>query len=182
MISAKFLFMSFYTLNYIMYGSIFIYLGALIPYYSEEAGVSESEFTILLMAKGIGYILGGFMKVKVLKNIDLHKGLILSNIGSGICSIMMAMTYHKLTLTFITFVSSICLYFTHILVNTAFMRRGSEDVKLYMTLSYISINLGCGLGPFLISYFGISACIILGGVVICFGIAYIFLPHFPDQI
>ena len=120
------------------------------------------------------------MKVKVLTNIDLHKGLIVSNFGSGICSIMMATTYNRTLLTLITFASSFCLYFTHILINTAFMRRGSENVKFYMTLSYISFNFGSCLGPFLISKFGIPACILLGVVVICLGFVYIFLPSFPD--
>ena len=73
-----------YLFTQTIYGAVFIYVGSLIPYMAEATGLSESSFTIIVMIRGVGYIIGGFIKLKFMPFFDIHRGLALGCFGSGL--------------------------------------------------------------------------------------------------
>ena len=128
--------------------------------------------------RGFAFIIGSLLKIKFIKNIDLHKGLGIFSFMMGFSILFFSYTLNKYLLCVISFVSFLFFNIFDIFLNTSLMKRGKSEVKFYMTLNYIFANLGAFVGPYIISYWGIETYIIIGIFSMLLSIIYFSLPKF----
>ena len=77
-----------YLLAYAMEGALLLGIGPLIPYYAQKDHRMESQYSIVLLSRTIGYVAGSFL-VKILeKCLSIHQCLAFGLLVTGIFSIL----------------------------------------------------------------------------------------------
>ena len=117
-----------------LYINIFDSIGPLIPYYAEATSTPESRFTVITTMRGLGYIIGGIVKVNFMKNVSLNKGLAFNGFGAGILTFLFSLTFNIYLMSILTFLFSMLLMMMEVFMNISVMSLGKNDVKFWMSL------------------------------------------------
>ena len=83
-----------------------------------------------------------------LKDYELHKGMMVSCMVTGIGIFLMGYGKNLIFLSLTTLVFSIGMVFLDVFMNICMIRTGEKDVKKYLTLGYFMNSCGNFLGPF----------------------------------
>ena len=131
--------------------------------------------------RGIGFILGGLLKMRFMRNIDLHRGLAGSCLSAGIASILFILSFNQLwlALTSLWIATSMCIL--DICINVCIIRKGEENVTRFILLGMISLGIGYMTGGMVVSLFGIKSCIGLGVGLICLASVFSVIPPFNEE-
>jgi predicted MFS family arabinose efflux permease len=162
----------------IIYGATFDSYGPFVPYLSEATGLPESSFTIIFTMRGVGYILAGILKLKLMRNIDLHRALGISCISAGLSSMLFFTNLHLIWLGLFSLCLSVFACFFDIFSNIAVLQCGKNREAFYLGIAFTFQSVGNGLGPFLVSLIGLKAYSITGFCFVIGGIIYMIFPKF----
>ena len=113
-----------YCIINVIYGVLFDSLGPLVPYFSEATNLSESNFSIIFIMRGIGYIGGGFIKLIFMSKLDLHQGMRLSMICAGVGIILFVHTLDRFWMSVWALEFNFSLSIFEIFMNISFMNLG----------------------------------------------------------
>ena len=161
-----------------LYINIFDSIGPLIPYYAEATSTPESRFTVITTMRGLGYIIGGIVKVNFMKNVSLNKGLAFNGFGAGILTFLFSLTFNIYLMSILTFLFSMLLMMMEVFMNISVMSLGKNDVKFWMSLGITFQSFGTIIGPGLISLFGIRIFGFMGLFLAVWSLGFMFVPQF----
>ena len=113
-----------YFITNFVYGATFSSFGPIIPFLSHITHLPESHFTIIFTMRGLGYLIGGFIKHIFFNSFDLHRGMGLGCLGSGIGSLLFLLSQRVLWMGVLSFEISLCLLMIDIFINVSVMERG----------------------------------------------------------
>ena len=105
--------------------------------------------------RGLGYILGGIIKLKIFKNTSLHRGMMISCIGASIGLFLLGSTLNKIFLALFALELSISLLLLDVFMNVCFITVGKDNVKKYINMGFLFNSVGNFIGPYLVSNFGL---------------------------
>lgn len=151
----KLIFMIAYCFTYIIYGSSFSCLGPLLAFYADASRLPEEEFALMITMRGLGYIIGGFIKLKFLKDLSLHKGMMFGCISAAIGTFLLSSTLNSYLLILYSLWFAISLLFIDVFINICFITIGGDNVKTYINIAFIFNSVGNFAGPTLVSLLGI---------------------------
>jgi predicted MFS family arabinose efflux permease len=142
-----------YCFNSVIFGAIYDSYGPLLPYLSEVTGLTESSFTIIFTMRGVGYIIGGVLKLKLMSEIDLHRGLAISCFFGGLSSILLLINLSQFWLGMLSFFLFTCTCLVDIFMHIAILRCGKNKEALFMGIGFTFESVGNGIGPFMVWIF-----------------------------
>ena len=119
-------FFALYFSAFVLYNICFSFYGPLIPYFAEATGQSEGAFSILLVMRGVGFTLGGAIKLCFMKAIDLHKGLGLGCVVAGVGSLLLTLNFHRLWIGSASFFIAIGIFMIDVFGNISVINRSKE--------------------------------------------------------
>ena len=126
----------------------------------------------MITMRGVGYIIGGLIKLKFLKGLGLHKGMLCGCIGGAITSYLLTTTLNEFIVIGYSFLFAVSLLFIDVYINVCFITIGGGDVKRYINIAFIFNSIGNFIGPTLVSYLGIKIMYILAVSYTIMSIAY----------
>ena len=130
--------------------------------------------------RGVGFLLGGFVKLKFMSKLDLHKGMGVSCLGTGLGAVFLSLILNRVSLMVTSFIMSINLCFLDIFLNVSILRRGKNNEKTAISLGFTFFCFGTIGGPYLVSILGIASYTIMGIILLCLSFIFFVIPPFPE--
>ena len=132
--------------------------------------------------RGLGYVLGGLLKVGLVRDMDLHKGLGLISCTSGVSACAFLLSFTPPWLGVISFLLSVNTCLFDIFINVAILKQAeAKDQSKYMGIGFASLGLGNMIGPLLVSFIGLNTYFLLGAAFIVCGLVFFsFDPKIED--
>ena len=91
------------------------------------------------------------------KGSELHRGMMVSCILSGVGLFFMAVAEKLIFLGIATFIFSIGMVFLDVFMNICMIQIGEKDVKKYLSLGYFVNSCGNFIGPLLVGILELHA-------------------------
>lgn len=133
----------------------------------------ESTFTIIFVMRELGYVVGGLLKVGLVRDMDLHKGLRLISCTSGVSACAFLLSFTPTWLGVISFLLSVNTCLFDIFINIAILKLAqAKDQSKYMGIGLTSLGLGNMIGPLLVSLVGLNTYFLLGAAWIVWGLVF----------
>ena len=163
-------------LSLLCYSAIFSSVGPLIPYFSDEAARPQSYFSIILIMRGAGFVLGGFLKLWLMRSLNLHRGLAIGCFLTGAGSLVINFSYHIVWIACCSLIIAVGLFLIEVLASVSIMAEAGEQKGVYLRMGYTFASLGNFLEAWLISWVGLEILMIFGNTLLMMSLSYLLLP------
>lgn len=128
--------------------------------------------------RGVGFILAGILKLKLLKDVDLHRGMAICAMGAGICSVMLLGNYNVWYLGVWSLLFNFFVCAMDIMLSVLTLRYKPDHGGFYMSMAYVFVSTGGGVGSYVISLLTLHSYYLFGVVYILCGVVYTMYPKF----
>ena len=169
-----------YYLAFFLSTSCFTAFGVILPFFSASTGRDESEFSILLMMRGAGYVLGGLIKLWCMRKVDLHRGLSIGCLLAGFGCLLLTPSLSMMVVSGGSLIMSVGLFMIEVFGNMSIIKRSEGDER-YLRMNFFWASLGSMTVSLSISLFSFRAIRVLGIVLLLVGMVIFALPPFPEE-
>ena len=155
-----------YFASILCYSAIFSSVGPLIPYFSDEAARPQSYFSIILIMRGLGFVLGGFLKLWLMRSLNLHRGLAIGCFLAGMGSLLIDSSYHLIWIACCSLIIAVGLFLIEVFAAVSIIAEAGEQKEACIRVGYTFASVGNILDALLISWFGLKILLIFGTVLL----------------
>lgn len=153
----------FYCWNILFCGIYLTAIGPLIPYYSSAEGKHEGFYSLYLLMRAIGYVIGSF-SLKILEDYcNYHQGIMLGYFMAGFAIILfdeLELTFLKCIMFFIAFIGTAFFdIFSQLTVITCFK---GKTVETALLIQLACVGIGNLIAPFLVNLFEVHTYAVIG--------------------